>query len=212
MNTLKATMSEIRSDLSMFGIIDIVLNHTANNSEWIHKYPGACYGTGNIPRLWPAWLLDKEFQDISEEFSQGNVAWCPSAPFVETVQAVDQVVVQMTQRANALKLHEFFLMEFDEATIKEQIKQALTNDVTAVVTAILAEIASSSQTNQDMFEVFEEELIENLGHGPNRRQVSLKMPEAAAYFVHVNEGSHERALAQIKDFIIRHNNRWTIRV
>ena len=73
----------------MFGIIDIVLNHTANNSEWIHKHPEASYNTDNIPRLWPAWLLDKELSDISEEFSKGDVPWCPAAPFVKTEATID---------------------------------------------------------------------------------------------------------------------------
>ena len=108
----------------MFGIVDIVLNHTANNSEWIHQHPEACYSTDNVPQLWPAWILDKEFQDISEEFSKGNVTWCASAPYVKTEETVDQVITYMTQKAVALNLHEFFLIDFNENLIKDEIAKA----------------------------------------------------------------------------------------
>ena len=131
MQILSDTMNSIRTDLGMFGIIDIVLNHTANNSAWIQKHPEACYSTDNTPRLWPAWLLDKELLDISEEFSKGDVSWCPAAPYIKTEQAVDQVMVHITQRAMALNLHEFFLCNFDKTQFMEQIKHILTSDVTA---------------------------------------------------------------------------------
>ena len=32
---LKNTMKSLKNDLVLLGIVDIVLNHTANNSEWI---------------------------------------------------------------------------------------------------------------------------------------------------------------------------------
>lgn len=32
---LKNTMKSLKNDLGLLGIVDIVLNHTANNSEWI---------------------------------------------------------------------------------------------------------------------------------------------------------------------------------
>ena len=85
-------MAKIRSELGLFGIVDIVLNHTANNSAWIHDHPEACYSTDLIPRLYPAYLLDKTLQEISKEFSQGNCNFCRSAPYLNNERELDQIV------------------------------------------------------------------------------------------------------------------------
>ena len=53
----------------MVSIVDIVLNHTANNSNWIVEHPDSTYNTDDCPHLWSAWVLDKAIQDFSEDFS-----------------------------------------------------------------------------------------------------------------------------------------------
>ena len=68
---VRQTMDSIRTDLGLFGIVDIVLNHTANNTKWIQQHPEACYNTDDQPRLYPAYLLDAELVKISKEFSMG---------------------------------------------------------------------------------------------------------------------------------------------
>jgi glycogen debranching enzyme len=54
----------------MLSIVDIVLNHTANNSEWIREHPDACYSTDACPHLWSAWLLDKGLRDFSNAYAR----------------------------------------------------------------------------------------------------------------------------------------------
>ncbi len=78
------TMTSIRQKHKLFGIVDIVLNHTANNSQWIDDHPEACYSTDEVPRLYPAYLLDAVLVQVSKDYSQGNVSWCPSAPFLRS--------------------------------------------------------------------------------------------------------------------------------
>jgi hypothetical protein len=76
----------------LLGVVDIVLNHTANNSVWIQKHPEACYSTTNVPKLWPAWLLDEMLLKMSNEFMQGSVSWCKGAPYVRTLQDTESIV------------------------------------------------------------------------------------------------------------------------
>ena len=73
------------------GIVDIVLNHTANNSEWIMDHPEACYNTDDFPSLWPAWLQDNMLVELSEEFSKG-VKWCKSSPYIKSEHDLSEVM------------------------------------------------------------------------------------------------------------------------
>ena len=69
-----------------------MLNHTANNSPWIADHPEACFSTDLVPRLWPAWLVDEAFTKVSEDFAQGNVPWCKSAPYLHSESDLSQVI------------------------------------------------------------------------------------------------------------------------
>jgi glycogen debranching enzyme len=97
----------------MHSVVDIVLNHTANNSSWIVDHPEACYSTDNVPKLWPGFLLDQELQNISAEFAKGNCSWCRSAPNLRNESDLGQVITEMARRSHSLNLHEFFLIQFD---------------------------------------------------------------------------------------------------
>lgn len=84
MQALKDTMDKLRNEEGLVGIVDIVLNHVAHNSPWIADHPEACFSTENVPRLWPAWLLDEAFMKMSEEYALGRISSCKSAPYLKT--------------------------------------------------------------------------------------------------------------------------------
>jgi len=76
----------------VLSIVDIVLNHTANNSKWIVDHPDASYNTDDCPHLWSAWLLDKSIQDFSLDFAAKKIPECPSAPYVGNEKDLAQVM------------------------------------------------------------------------------------------------------------------------
>jgi glycogen debranching enzyme len=43
--------------------VDILLNHTSFDSEWIQKHPDATFTIENTPKLTSAYILDKAVRD-----------------------------------------------------------------------------------------------------------------------------------------------------
>lgn len=52
--------AKLKADHGVFTLCDIVLNHTAFNTEWIKQQPDASYNCSNSPHLRPACILDRE--------------------------------------------------------------------------------------------------------------------------------------------------------
>ena len=132
--------------------------------------------------MWPAYLLDAALVQMTTEFSQGGVRWCPSAPYLKTENDLSQVVAEMTKRARALNLHEFFLCDFD----RSEFLSALPGLSQADITAKIEEFKSEKLFSKDPLVVLQDHFLDKLAHGPDRRQVTLKQPDTAIYFVHLN--------------------------
>ena len=57
----------------MLSICDIVLNHTANESQWLQEHPECSYNMINSPYMKAAYLLDIALYNFSFEVANG--AW-----------------------------------------------------------------------------------------------------------------------------------------
>ncbi|XP_050313135.1 glycogen debranching enzyme isoform X2 [Anthonomus grandis grandis] len=64
-------ISKMRKEWKVLSVCDIVLNHTANESEWIKEHPEATYNCLNCPYLRPAYLLDAAFHHFSMDIKKG---------------------------------------------------------------------------------------------------------------------------------------------
>ena len=56
----------------MTSICDIVLNHTANESEWLGDHPEATYNCESCPYMRPSYLLDACLFQFSSDVSKGS--------------------------------------------------------------------------------------------------------------------------------------------
>lgn len=65
-------------------ICDIVLNHTANESEWLLEHPDATYSCFTMPHLRPAFLLDVVFGWVTRDVCAGKLEHIGVPPIVET--------------------------------------------------------------------------------------------------------------------------------
>lgn len=111
MAELKGTLDGLRQE-GLLSMVDIVLNHTANDSRWIVDHPEATYNTDDCPHLWVAWELDSALQRFTKDFAQKKVPECPCAPYIKTEADLAQVMrVIQTKFLDGLRLHEFFLCD-----------------------------------------------------------------------------------------------------
>ena len=109
----------------LVSFVDIVLNHTANNSKWILDHPDSGYSTDVCPHLWAAWELDSALQQFSHNFEKKRVPECPSAPFIGSEKDLGQVMHYIqTKMLDGLRLHEFFLADVNRV-IQNDLAPAL---------------------------------------------------------------------------------------
>ena len=62
--------AKLKADHGVFTLCDIVLNHTAFNTEWIKQQPDASYNCSNSPHLRPACVLDRENKTSKFKFKK----------------------------------------------------------------------------------------------------------------------------------------------
>lgn len=58
---------------NLLSLTDVVLNHTADNSEWIREYPDAGYNVQNSPHLQSAIELDEKLLEFSKRLDEYNL-------------------------------------------------------------------------------------------------------------------------------------------
>lgn len=68
-----ATINSLEKDHGLGCIVDVVLNHTSYDSEWILQSPEAGYSVENSPHLMSAYELDKLITRFSQTIEQKHL-------------------------------------------------------------------------------------------------------------------------------------------
>jgi len=107
--TIAQWMKSIKQKYGLLSMIDVVLNHTANNSEWLNDHPDSAYSPYNSPHLAPAEELDRGLLEYSNRLGSLGLSTDPkSQSDVDAiVQGVKAHVLQ------PLRLWEYYVVNVE---------------------------------------------------------------------------------------------------
>ena len=117
---LAKLVSKMRDEWKVLSVCDIVLNHSANESPWLHEHPECGYNLENSAHLRPAYLLDRAIERLSQDMLAGR--WRQRGlPDDVTEEAHLGVVRDLLhgEYLPPLRLHEFY--QCDPAALCEQM-------------------------------------------------------------------------------------------
>jgi len=92
----------------MLSFTDLVLNHAANESQWIAENPQCVYNLVNTPHLKPAFLLDCLLARFSREIADGLWRDVGLPPEVRTENHLQLIRHFLKERIEKLRLWEFY--------------------------------------------------------------------------------------------------------
>lgn len=87
----------------MVFFIDIILNHTSFDSEWVKAAPDSVFTVENTPMLYTAFLVDQVIYEWGEEVKE-----MMSFDVELTQEILAQIEENLLNRLKQLKLFEYF--------------------------------------------------------------------------------------------------------
>lgn len=102
-------VKKCRQEWGVASICDIVLNHTANESDWLIAHPDATYSCATCPYLRPAFLLDAMFAKCGEDIANGVLENVGVPKIINHEHHLDGLKYQLHQvYLPKVNIHEFY--------------------------------------------------------------------------------------------------------
>lgn len=117
-NEVEKAIQKCRQDWGIASICDIVLNHTANESEWLREHPESTYSCANSKHLRPAFLLDAILAIASDEVAAGLLVGSGVPEVIDHEHHIDALRYQLHNNyLQKAKIWELFQIDL-EAYVK----------------------------------------------------------------------------------------------
>ncbi|KAB0795230.1 hypothetical protein PPYR_12069 [Photinus pyralis] len=101
---------KMRTEWKVLSLCDIVLNHTANETEWLQEHPESTYNCLNCPYMRPAYLLDATLHQFSMDVKKGVYESEGIPPEVCTEDHINSIRYALfTKVLPEIKLQEMFI-------------------------------------------------------------------------------------------------------
>ncbi|CAA9999855.1 unnamed protein product [Nesidiocoris tenuis] len=123
---LREIITYIHDEWKMLSICDVVLNHTANESEWLIENPQCAYNLLNSQHLRPAYILDRLLFKFSLDVSVGDFENCGLPPSINCEDHLNAMRYQLgTFLIPKAQIPEMFLV--DVTKYVQNFKDAIAN-------------------------------------------------------------------------------------
>ena len=164
LNQFKNAIDIGRNKYGINSIVDIVLNHAADNSEWLSEHPECGYNLVNTPWLNCAYELDKILVDFSDKFSECKTRF-KFQPYVHNEAELNEICGELFKLVEQGKLFEFFLINIGEQ--KKKLEEFY-NDYEKKKEEKQKEINSSQVNNENgMFDFLYNHCLDKIGEERN---------------------------------------------
>ncbi|EOD49282.1 putative glycogen debranching enzyme protein [Neofusicoccum parvum UCRNP2] len=118
-------IGKMEKEFNLFGLTDVVWNHTANNSKWLEEHPEAGYNCETAPHLQSALELDDALLKLGRDLH--------SLGLPTTIKSMDDLNKIMeavkSQVIAGIKLWEFYVVDVERDT-KEIVKAWTEGEIT----------------------------------------------------------------------------------
>ncbi|KAA1468826.1 glycoside hydrolase family 13 protein [Dentipellis sp. KUC8613] len=103
---MEEILKTAREDYGLLNVTDVVLNHTANNTDWLQDHPEAGFSPANTPHLLPALELDDAILEFSATLKSRGL---PS--FIRSIEDVDAVMRGLDECIKEKNLWQFYVLD-----------------------------------------------------------------------------------------------------
>ena len=112
-NLMKEQLDKGRDIYGIGSLVDIVLNHASDNSEWLGNHPECGYNLENTPWLNCAYAFDCVLQEYSNSFCD-----CKTSrrfqPYVKNENELNEIMGDLWNIVNRANLYEFFMINIEQ--------------------------------------------------------------------------------------------------
>ena len=110
---LSNIIQNLNTKYKMGCITDVILNQASTESDWILEHSDCTYNLENTPWLNVSFELDKILVNYSNLFYHKKVK-CKSAPYVNNINDIDEIIEEIGEEIDKNKLEEFFYVSLDK--------------------------------------------------------------------------------------------------
>eukprot|EP00795_Rhopilema_esculentum_P004976 gene4976-21320_t len=121
-------VNKMKHEWDVLSLVDVVWNHTANNSKWLQNHPEAVYNLQNSPHLRPAFLIDRAFWHLNQDIEAGKWEYIGLPTYICDENHLERVAqIYWSSIVPSLQIHEFFIANVSKMVTK--FKAAFKSDI-----------------------------------------------------------------------------------
>ena len=194
---LDKEIKENEKNFSIGSIVDIVLNHTSDNSDWIADHPECGYNLENSPWLNCAYDLDKTLADFSKDFIECKTK-LKFQPFINNENDLNITMGEIDKIIKQRNLYEYFNIDLEKNLKKyEEIFDDYKKDNNKY------KINKYYTKNEDDY--FYNNCIDKLGEERNGVEI---IEQNLLNLLLDNKIEKETFLKKLKSLILNFNSKW----